>query len=93
MSDSKLIFPFIDVKFRNNDNDTVASANLTNLVKEYIKIYENEGKDKLEKYFEEHSEIQIDQNKKLVLYNFSIRYGETESEIDYYNIRAYLMER
>ena len=84
---------FIDVKFRNNDNDTVASANLTNLVKEYIKIYENEGKDKLEKYFEEHSEIQIDQNKKLVLYNFSIRYGETESEIDYYNIRAYLMER
>ena len=84
---------FTDVKFRNNDNNTVVSANLTNLVKEYIKIYENEGKDKLEKYFEEHSEIQIDQNKKLVLYNFSIRYGETENEIDYYNIRAYLMER
>ena len=84
---------FTDVKFRNNDNNTVVSANLTNKVKEYIKIYENEGKDKLEKYFEEHSEIQIDQNKKLVLYNFSIRYGETENEIDYYNIRAYLMER
>ena len=84
---------FIDVKFRNNDNDTVASANLTNLVKEYIKIYENEGKDKLENYFEEYSEIQIDQNRKLVLYNFSIRYGEIENEIDYYNIRAYLMER
>ena len=84
---------FTDVKFRNNDNNKVVSANLTNKVKEYIKIYENEGKDKLEKYFEEHSEIQIDQNKKLVLYNFSIRYGETENEIDYYNIRAYLMER
>ena len=84
---------FAEVEFRNNDNNTVASANLTNKVKEYIKIYENEGKDKLEKYFEEHSEIQIDQNKKLVLYNFSIRYGETENEIDYYNIRAYLMER
>ena len=84
---------FTDVKFRNNDNNTVVSANLTNKVKEYIKIYENEGKDKLEKYFEEHSEIQIDQNKKLVLYSFSIRYGETENEIDYYNIRAYLMER
>ncbi len=84
---------FIDVKFRNNDNNTIASANLTNLVKEYIKIYQNEGKDKLENYFEEHSEIQINQNRKLVLYNFSIRYGETENEIDYYNIRAYLMER
>ena len=84
---------FSNVKFRNNDNNTAVSANIANQVKEYIEIYENEGKDQLEKYFEEHSEIQIDQNKKLVLYSFSIRYGEAEDEIDYYNIRAYLMEK
>ena len=84
---------FSNVKFRNNDNNTAVSANLTNQVKEYIEIYKNDGKDKLEKYFEEHSEIQIDKNKKLVLYSFSIRYSETEDEIDYYYIKAYLMEK
>lgn len=84
----------IDEKFNNcifeiqGPSNKEIEVNVSPLVKEYI----NHGA-YLDKYFEETNEIELDENRKVILKSISIQYDENTNKIYYYNMSGYLLER
>lgn len=62
--------------------------NVLPLVKEYInnEVY-------LDEYFEEKNELELDENRKLILKNVTIQYDEKTNLVSYYNMSGYLLEK
>ncbi len=77
---------FGNLELKLNDNETVY-ANISEKINEYIQYGEN-----LDKNFENINEIQIDNNKKLILRNISVSYDKVNKKVEDYSIVGYLLE-
>ncbi len=61
--------------------------------KEYVNTYMDLGKDELDEYFENHHEIEIDSNKKLMLQSFYMNYDPASKLVKNYSMKGYLLEK
>ena len=76
----------------NNKNDIV-TVDLSDIINKIIEIYKEDDLGKSDEYFYKHNEIQINENKKLIIEELSIKYDEKERKIENYHIVGYLLER
>lgn len=77
---------FGNLELKLNDNKTIY-ANISDKINEYMQYGEN-----LDRNFEDINEIQIDNNKKLILRNISISYDKVNKKVGDYSIVGYLLE-
>ena len=52
-----------------------------------------ENAQNLNTYFRDTNEWNIDDNRKIILRQFSLEYDETTRKVSYYNIYGYLLEK
>lgn len=69
-------------------SDKKIQINVLPLVKEYINHAVS-----IDKYFEEKNELEIDENKKVILKNITIQYNEETNLVSYYNMSGYYLEK
>lgn len=51
------------------------------------------GKDELKEYFKSHNEIEIDNDKKIIITSFYLNYNEDTKLVKNYSIKGYLLEK
>lgn len=73
---------FHDVIFTNKNNNRNFKVNITIEIKDYILKQDNKC-----------IEIQIDEERKMVIYSLSLRYDEYDNIVDNYYIEGYLLEK
>ncbi len=78
------VFGKLEIKL--NDNETIY-VNISEKINEYMQYGEN-----LDRNFKNINEIQIDNNKKLILKNISISYDKVNKKVGDYSIVGYLLE-
>ena len=78
------VFGKLEIKL--NDNETIY-VNISEKINEYMQYGEN-----LDRNFKNINEIQIDNNKKLILKNISISYDKVNKKVEDYSIVGYLLE-
>ncbi len=61
--------------------------------KEYVNTYMDLGKEELDEYFENHNEIEIDSNKKLIIKSFYLNYNPDSKLVKNYSMKGYLLEK
>ncbi len=91
--DEKIKKAFSQVKLYDDDNKNTLKIDLTEKLQEYINIYKEKDEDELEKFFKTNNEIQLNENKKIIISYISFHIDLTEEKIYYYRIEAYLLEK
>ena len=91
--DEKIKKAFSQVKLYDDDNKNTLKIDLTEKLQEYINIYKEKDEDELEKFFKTNNEIQLNENKKIIISYISFHIDLTEEKIHNYRIEAYLLEK
>ena len=84
---------FNGIELKYMDSNESIKVNLQKEFKRYIDVYLDLGEEGLDDYFENHNEIQIENNKKLIIKSFYLKYDEDSKLIKNYSIQGYLLEK
>lgn len=84
-------FNNIELQYQNS-NETI-NADLSGEFEKYIKTYIDLGENELEEYFKNHNEIEIDNDKKLIIKSFYLNYNQEAKLVKNYSIKGYLLEK
>lgn len=84
---------FNGIELKYTDSNESIKVNLQKEFKRYIDVYLDLGEEGLDDYFENHNEIQIENNKKLIIKSFYLKYDEDSKLIKNYSIQGYLLEK
>lgn len=84
---------FNGIELKYTDSNESIKVNLQKEFKRYIDVYLDLGEEGLDDYFESHNEIQIENNKKLIIKSFYLKYDEDSKLIKNYSIQGYLLEK
>ena len=79
---------FSDISFDIQESNHTIELNILSSVYEYVENAQN-----LNTYFRDTNEWNIDDNRKIILRQFSLEYDETTRKVSYYNIYGYLLEK
>lgn len=79
---------FSNIRFYVQENNYDIDVNILPLINEYIK----QGY-KLDDYFEKNNELELDNNKKIILERIDLEYDDTTKKVSYYRISGYLLEK
>lgn len=79
---------FDNLELKIGDNQETIHIDILEKVNEYIG-----NEEKLNSYFQYMNEIQLDNDRKVILTNLSIRYEEESKKIESYRISGYLLEK
>lgn len=85
------IFKEVELQYEGS-TDTV-KVDVLEEFKEYINTYMNSGKEELDQYFDAHHEIEIDDNKKLIVKSFYLNYNSDSKLVRNYSIKGYWLEK
>lgn len=83
---------FKNLYFSNNDK-TLIEVDASNLFKRFFDIYLKNGKQDALDYLKNNNEIIIDENSKIVIKNFSLRYDKSNESVGYFSIDGYYLEK
>lgn len=86
-------FEKIELQYEDSDDMVEVDVNVLEEFKKYINVYMNSGKEELEDYFNVHHDIQIDDNKKLMIKSFYLNYNSDSNVVKNYSIKGYLLEK
>ena len=78
---------FNNLKFETESGKNIY-FDLTNIFKNYIN-----NRNDIDDYFEDNYEFDIDENKKIIIKNFSIDYNEVNKKVKSYSISAYVLQK
>ena len=84
---------FNGIELKYMDSNESIKVNLQKEFKRYIDVYLDLGEEGLDDYFENHNEIQIENNKKLIIKSFYLNYDENSKLVKNYSIQGYLLEK
>ena len=79
---------FSNIKINTQENNYSIKANILPLINEYVN-HENE----MNNYSEENNEIELDENRKIILERLILEYDDTTKNVSYYNMSGYLLEK
>ncbi len=84
---------FKEIELKCEDFTGTIEVNVLERFKEYINTYMNSGKEELERYFDAHHEIEIDNSKKLIIKSFYLNYNSDSRVVKNYSIKGYWLEK
>lgn len=79
---------FSNIEINTQENNYSIKANILPLINEYVN-HENE----MNNYSEENNEIELDENRKIILERLILEYDDTTKNVSYYNMSGYLLEK
>ena len=79
---------FSNIEINTQENNYSIEANILPLINEYVN-HENE----MNNYSEENNEIELDENRKIILERLILEYDDTTKNVSYYNMSGYLLEK
>lgn len=84
---------FNNVELQYQNSDETINADLSGKFEKYIKTYIDLGDNELDEYFKNHNEIEIDNDKKLIIKSFYLNYNQEAKLVKNYSIKGYLLEK
>lgn len=84
---------FSNVELECQYSNYSVTANLSDEFENYIDTYMDLGRDGLKEYFESNNEIEIDDDKKIIITSFYLNYNEDLELVKNYSIKGYLLEK
>lgn len=79
---------FSNIEINTQESNYSIEANILPLINEYVN-HENE----MNNYSEENNEIELDENRKIILERLILEYDDTTKNVSYYNMSGYLLEK
>lgn len=79
---------FSNIEINTQENNYSIKVNILPLINEYVN-HENE----MNNYSEENNEIELDENRKIILERLILEYDDTTKNVSYYNMSGYLLEK
>jgi len=91
--DNNIEETFKNIELESESSSYSVKADLSSQFKKYVNDYINLGRDEMQQHFEKNNEIDVDNNKRIIIKSFYLRYDEDRKIVENYSINGYLLEK